>query len=108
MASQEIIALSHVEILHDAKNLVDFKTLLDCVEEHAHELLNILLLETLGVIPLKAPSEVIRPSEGHVACLKRREQLLELVEDAVLLLWVLRFVVPIANCYIRFGTYCHL
>jgi hypothetical protein len=47
MATQEIKSFTHVEVLYNAEDAIDLKTLLYSVKEHAHELLDILLLQTL-------------------------------------------------------------
>jgi len=47
MTAQEIKSFTHVEVLYHAEDAIDFKTLLYSVKEYAHELLNVLLLQTL-------------------------------------------------------------
>ena len=47
MASKEIATFSHIEVFNYSEDIVDFKTLLNCVKKYSHKFLHILLLETL-------------------------------------------------------------
>lgn len=47
MATQKVKSFTHVEVLYHAKDAIDFKTLLYSIKEYAHELLDVLLLQTL-------------------------------------------------------------
>ena len=93
MALDIASANAHVEILDDPVDIILLEALLDGVEKYTHELLHILLLEALTCVPAKARGQARRTCKWQLADLKRRKQLLQLIQNAVLLLAVDRWVV---------------
>lgn len=64
------------------------KTLLECLEEHTIELLDILLVECLIIMPLKRLGE-LNSVDSTTSQLQFGEQFLQLIEDAISLCRVL-------------------
>lgn len=66
------------------------KTLLECLEQHTIELLNILLVEGLIIMPLKGLGQ-LNSSDSITSQLQSRKQFLQLIENAVSLSRMLFF-----------------
>jgi len=99
--------LALVELVNDLRGLAsELEGLLDGFEEHAEELLHVLLLEGLVAVPPKRVCKIASVNVVFVAKLKFCKQLLKLVRNAARFISVdICIIPPFIHAFSQFGSH---